>query len=145
MFFRTAFLTASLPLHTDSDQLREFFNQFGTVVDAIVMIDPVQHRSRGFGFVTFENGSGGAQIALAAQPIYIENKYVEIKLAMPKADNANVSKGRFQIAAAVGSLRNANAAATAVANSHGEFAGLAGTIYWTRVICFHPRFIVIVY
>jgi RNA-binding protein Musashi len=115
-----------LPLHIGSDQLAEFFSQFGTVVDAIVMMDPMQQRSRGFGFVTFENGSGGAQKTLAAQPIYIENKYVEIKLATPKGDQQAQVKLRYQTAAP-GSLRNAAAAMVAASTQNGEFAGLAAS------------------
>jgi RNA recognition motif-containing protein len=30
-----------------------FFEQFGEVIDSVVMIDRVTKRSRGFGFVTF--------------------------------------------------------------------------------------------
>jgi hypothetical protein len=97
------------------------------VVDAIVMMDPMQQRSRGFGFVTFENGSGGAQKCLAAQPIFIENKYVEIKLATPKGDQQGQAKLRYQ-AAAPGSLRNAAAAiVAATSQTGGEFAGLAAS------------------
>jgi len=50
------------------------------------MIDMVQQRSRGFGFVTFENGSGGAQKAIESQPINMFGKMVEVKLATPKGD-----------------------------------------------------------
>lgn len=39
---------------TDEEFL-EFFSQFGTVVDAKVMFDRDTGRSRGFGFVTFED------------------------------------------------------------------------------------------
>jgi RNA-binding protein Musashi len=107
-----------LPLHLDKDGLRDFFQQFGTVVDAIVMMDATQSRSRGFGFVTFENGSGGAQKSLGSQPIYIDNKYVEIKLAMPKGDPQQFNSG--------GGLRNPSAASNATQSS-GEFAGLAAS------------------
>lgn len=31
----------------------EFFQQFGQVVDSVVMVDRLTKRSRGFGFVTF--------------------------------------------------------------------------------------------
>jgi RNA recognition motif-containing protein len=31
----------------------EFFEQFGDVIDSVVMIDRQTKRSRGFGFVTF--------------------------------------------------------------------------------------------
>ena len=52
------------------------------------MMDTVQNRSRGFGFVTFENGSGGAQKAIESQPINMFGKMVEVKLATPKGGSA---------------------------------------------------------
>jgi len=110
-----------LPLHLDKDGLKNFFSQFGAVTDAIVMMDVAQGRSRGFGFVTWENGTGGAQKALAAQPIHIDNKYVELKLATPKGRQD--TKTNFQNTG----LRNANAAAVASSQSKGEFAGFAAS------------------
>ena len=111
-----------LPIHLDNNGLKDFFTQFGAVADAIVMMDVAQGRSRGFGFVTFENGTEGAQKALASQPIYIDKKYVEIKLAQPKgAQNAD-AKRSFQNTG----LRNANAA-MASSQSKGEFAGFAAS------------------
>jgi RNA-binding protein Musashi len=38
--------------------LGEFFQQFGGVVDAHVMLDRETSRNKGFGFVTFEDFSG---------------------------------------------------------------------------------------
>lgn len=38
-----------------TDQLREAFEQFGTVTDAIVVSDRQTGRSRGFGFVEFDS------------------------------------------------------------------------------------------
>jgi RNA-binding protein Musashi len=110
-----------LPIHLDSEGMKEFFNQYGKVTDAIVMMDLVQNRSRGFGFVTFENGSGGAQKALDSQPIYIDNKYVEIKLATPKGKQNSTTNFSNT------GLRNANAAALASTQSKGEFAGFAAS------------------
>jgi len=114
-----------LPLHVNNESLKEFFSQFGTVVDAIVMMDTMQGRSRGFGFVTFQGSggaqSGGAQLALKSQPIYIDNKYVEIKLATPKGEQAG--KKTFHNTG----LRNAAAAAAASSQAKGEFAGLAAS------------------
>jgi len=119
-----------LPIHLNKEGLNDYFSQFGAVVDAIVMMDMSQSRSRGFGFVTFENGSGGAQKALKAQPIYIENKYVEIKLATPKGDSQNATANggskRYQNQSNTGGLRNANAA-DASSQPKGEFSGLAAS------------------
>lgn len=38
--------------------MRQFFAQFGKVVDATVMVDRDSSRSKGFGFVTFEDAMG---------------------------------------------------------------------------------------
>ena len=112
-----------LPLHLTREGLHEFFSQFGTVVDAIIMMDAAHSRSRGFGFVTFENGSGGAQSAMKSQPLYIDKKYVEIKLATPKGDQNNPNRNKFNNTTG---LRNVNAASMAY-QSKGEFAGLAAS------------------
>ena len=37
--------------------MRDFFSQFGKVVDATVMLDRETGRSKGFGFVSFENAN----------------------------------------------------------------------------------------
>lgn len=44
-----------LPSDITEDEFRDFFEQFGEVVDSVVMFDRETHRSRGFGFVTFQN------------------------------------------------------------------------------------------
>jgi RNA recognition motif-containing protein len=36
-------------------EFREFFEQFGVLIDSVVMFDRDTGRSRGFGFVTFED------------------------------------------------------------------------------------------
>lgn len=50
---------------TESDSLRSAFEQYGTVTDAVVITDRETGRSRGFGFVTFDN-SDNAQAAITA-------------------------------------------------------------------------------
>ncbi len=44
---------------TDDDSLRAAFEEFGTVTEAKVIQDRQTGRSRGFGFVTFENNEEG--------------------------------------------------------------------------------------
>lgn len=40
-----------------SDSMREFFSQYGKVIDSTVMLDRETGRSKGFGFVSFENAN----------------------------------------------------------------------------------------
>jgi hypothetical protein len=42
--------------------MREFFGAYGKVVDATVMVDRESSRSKGFGFVTFEDASNLDQL-----------------------------------------------------------------------------------
>ena len=44
-----------LPWAIDDARLREVFEQFGEISEAIVITDRATGRSRGFGFVTFAN------------------------------------------------------------------------------------------
>jgi RNA recognition motif-containing protein len=45
----------SLPWATTSDELKELFSQAGTVSSATIISDKMTGRSRGFGFVEFDN------------------------------------------------------------------------------------------
>ena len=42
-----------LPLNVTNHEFRTFFEQFGAILDPVVMFHRDTHRSRGFGFVTF--------------------------------------------------------------------------------------------
>ena len=55
----------NLPFSATDADLREVFGAHGTVTDAIVMMDRVTGRSRGFGFVTFSAPEEG-KAAIAA-------------------------------------------------------------------------------
>ena len=44
-----------LDVDTKSEDLSDYFSQWGEIVDAVVMVDSATKRSRGFGFVTFQD------------------------------------------------------------------------------------------
>ncbi|TGZ38089.1 hypothetical protein CRM22_011308 [Opisthorchis felineus] len=69
---------------TDDYRLREFYSKFGVVTDAVVMKD-IAGRSRGFGFVTYEDPQM-AEVACNARPHEIDGKIVDAKKAVPKGD-----------------------------------------------------------
>ncbi|KAK5577382.1 hypothetical protein RB653_002323 [Dictyostelium firmibasis] len=54
-----------LPWATCKEALKTHFSQYGNIVDGYVVMDRVTKRSRGFGFITFEN-SESAQSAINA-------------------------------------------------------------------------------
>jgi RNA recognition motif-containing protein len=49
----------NLSWNTSQDELQSAFAQFGTVTDAVVMMDKFTGRSRGFGFVTMSSAAEG--------------------------------------------------------------------------------------
>uniref|UniRef100_A0AAF5PJI5 RRM domain-containing protein n=1 Tax=Wuchereria bancrofti TaxID=6293 RepID=A0AAF5PJI5_WUCBA len=68
---------------TTDEQLRQYYSQWGTVVDCIVIRDPQTKYSRGFGFVTFATIQM-AEAAMADRPHTINNKVVDPKRAIPR-------------------------------------------------------------
>lgn len=58
----TRYFVGGLAPQTTSDTMRGFFSSFGKVVDATVMVDRETGRSKGFGFVTFEDNSNENQL-----------------------------------------------------------------------------------
>jgi len=76
-----------LPQNSSASELREYFENFGVVSDAVVMMDAVTNRSRGFGFICFLPGNEGATAVAAALDKYehhrIRGKWIEVKSAAP--------------------------------------------------------------
>lgn len=66
------------------NEFRSFFNHFGQVVESRVMIDRVTFRSRGFGFVTFNDAETAHRVA-NTENLRIHNKPIEIKMHIPKS------------------------------------------------------------
>lgn len=50
-FYRPYFLDTVITV--SDEEFLHFFEQFGPIIDSVVMLDRVTKRSRGFGFVTF--------------------------------------------------------------------------------------------
>lgn len=80
--------------------MREFYSQFGSITDIIVMRDPTTKRSRGFGFVTFTTKTEVDE-AMKQRPHVIDGKTVDPKRAVPRDDKnrseSNVSTKRLYV------------------------------------------------
>ncbi|KAI0142230.1 hypothetical protein GGR57DRAFT_394173 [Xylariaceae sp. FL1272] len=69
---------------TTENEFKDYFAQFGRVVDATLMMDKDTGRPRGFGFVTFENEVGVE--ACLNTPLEIHGKAIEVKKAQPRGN-----------------------------------------------------------
>lgn len=86
-----------LPQDVTDVEFRTYFEQFGELIDSVVMFDFETHRSRGFGFVTFKDPEvakhmltlgRGSNESRTSEPqtgrVQMRDKLIEIKMAEPK-------------------------------------------------------------
>ncbi|KAG6947133.1 hypothetical protein JG688_00015668 [Phytophthora aleatoria] len=66
------FVGGLAPTVTEQD-FRHYFEEFGKITDAVVMIDRDTQRSRGFGFITFEEESSVAEVISKNHEIHGKN------------------------------------------------------------------------
>ena len=59
------------------EEFKEYFEQFGTVLDATLMMDKETGRPRGFGFVTFDDDSA-VETCMSHGPLAIKGKMVNL-------------------------------------------------------------------
>ncbi|NP_001093319.1 heterogeneous nuclear ribonucleoprotein A1, A2/B1 homolog [Bombyx mandarina] len=74
-----------LDYRTTDSSLKEFYEQWGEIVDVVVMKDPKTKRSKGFGFITYSQ----AHMVDEAQnnrPHKIDGRIVEPKRAVPREE-----------------------------------------------------------
>ncbi|XP_046908831.2 heterogeneous nuclear ribonucleoprotein A1 isoform X1 [Dermatophagoides farinae] len=83
--FRKLFI-GGLDYKTTEDTLKNHFQQWGEIVDCVVMRDPQSKRSRGFGFITYSKSSMVDQ-AQKARPHKVDGREVEPKRAVPREDS----------------------------------------------------------
>jgi RNA recognition motif-containing protein len=78
----------NLPYSTTDDSLREFFAQYGEVASASVIMDRATGRSKGFGFIEY-NDDAQADAAIAkTDGSDFENRRLTVSEARPKPEYA---------------------------------------------------------
>ncbi|KAL0740603.1 hypothetical protein Bca4012_082116 [Brassica carinata] len=81
-----------LPPALTSDEFRAYFETYGPVSDAVIMIDQATQRPRGFGFVSFDS-EDSVDLVLHKTFHDLNGKQVEVKRALPKDANPGVASG----------------------------------------------------
>lgn len=82
-----------LPWATTSDELKDLFSQHGTITSAVVVTDKMTGRSRGFGFVEFENDAEASAAEAALNNSDFGGRTLVVKEARPLEDRPKRSFG----------------------------------------------------
>ena len=72
---------------TDSEGLKESFSRFGEISDARVITDRETGRSRGFGFITFENSDSVSDAISAMNDVELDGRTIKVTEAQDKPRN----------------------------------------------------------
>ena len=76
----------NLPFAMTDANLGEIFSAYGNIVAANVVIDKFSKRSKGFGFVEFENEEDAAKAMEALNNSEQMGRNIAVKEALPKPD-----------------------------------------------------------
>ena len=93
---RKLFVGGLNKLCTDEDQLKQFFEHYGDIIDCSIMRDQ-DKRSRGFGFILFEEATSVDKIIAAKKDgtsFELDEHRIEIKRALPKVNRGNAGTSR---------------------------------------------------
>eukprot|EP01103_Thecamoeba_quadrilineata_P000694 TRINITY_DN10606_c0_g1_i1.p1 TRINITY_DN10606_c0_g1~~TRINITY_DN10606_c0_g1_i1.p1 ORF type:complete len:359 (+),score=38.85 TRINITY_DN10606_c0_g1_i1:118-1194(+) len=91
-----------LSINTTEEEFKNYFEQFGNVMDAQIMLERETGRPRGFGFVTFEKEESVEKVLLHNHEI--SGKTIEVKKAQPKTAFLPPFGGPFRSMGGGGSL-----------------------------------------
>lgn len=88
----TKIFVGGLPYHTTDQSLREFFDQFGDIEEAVVITDRQTGKSRGYGFVTMSDREAATRACKDPNPI-IDGRKANVNLAYLGAKPRGIQTG----------------------------------------------------
>lgn len=80
---------------TDDQKLNDAFATYGVVTEAKVILERDTGRSRGFGFVTFEDGAAADQAIAAMDGAELDGRSIRVNEAKKREDNNRRPRGRY--------------------------------------------------
>lgn len=78
---------AKLDFGTQSQDLREAFEEYGTVSSANVIMDKMTGRSKGFGFVEMDDDSEALTAIRGLNDSTLDGRTIVVKKAEPRKEN----------------------------------------------------------
>ena len=85
----------NLPYTITKSRLEEVFSPFGTIVSASVISDKFSGRSKGFGFVEFDNDDAAKEAIAKLDGTDIEGRPLRVNEAKPREENSAPRSGGF--------------------------------------------------
>ncbi|XP_074589443.1 uncharacterized protein LOC141845278 [Curcuma longa] len=76
----TKIFVGGLAWETKSDTMRKYFEQFGEILEAVVITDKATGRSKGYGFVTFKEAAAAVKACVDPAPV-IDGRRANCNLA----------------------------------------------------------------
>ncbi|BBG98428.1 RNA-binding family protein with RRM/RBD/RNP motifs, partial [Prunus dulcis] len=76
----TKIFVGGLPWETQRDTMKRYFEQFGEILEAVVITDKITARSKGYGFVTFKDPEAAGRACENPNPI-IDGRRANCNLA----------------------------------------------------------------
>lgn len=76
----------NLSYNTNEEQLKQLFEQYGTVDSARVIMDRETHRSRGFGFVEMPDNNQAQAAIQALEGHELDGRPLRVNEARPRED-----------------------------------------------------------
>lgn len=77
----------NLSYNTTDETLQELFEQVGPVASAVVIMDRMSGRSKGFGFVEMETEAGAQQAVEQLHNAQFDGRNITVAEARPKTDS----------------------------------------------------------
>ncbi|GKV33372.1 hypothetical protein SLEP1_g41892 [Rubroshorea leprosula] len=91
----TKVFVGGLAWETQSETMRRYFEQFGEILEAVVITDKNTGRSKGYGFVTFRDPEAARRACADAAPV-IDGRRANCNLASLGRPRPPVPYGRFR-------------------------------------------------
>lgn len=76
----------NLPFQTTEGELQDLFSQHGTVTDAMIVMDKITQRPRGFGFVTMASAEEGRRACQALDGTDFGGRSIAVNEARPREE-----------------------------------------------------------
>ncbi len=85
----------NLPWSIDESKLKETFASFGNITEAVLIKDKFSGRSKGFGFVTFENEADAQKAIAEMHEKDVEGRPLTVSEAKPMVPRDNAPRENF--------------------------------------------------